>query len=227
MRAGAASKLPAYWVGMNSLTGPSEAWFFSSYDSYDAIEKESDAFSSAVAKQMEAADDGDAQFRTGTRIYFLELNEELSYRMRPSVKDMRYITVVTTRVKPGYSRAFVEMRKAMKAAHEQANVDEHWAFYEVTSGEPTGTYMMFMGASAMKEEDGDPHTQAFRDAVGDAGRAKFEALAREGIAFQDVMTFENQPADEPRSRPSGSPPGPASGRLRPRRRPWPRQSNPR
>jgi hypothetical protein len=193
VRAGVASKLPAYWVGMNALTGPSEAWFFSSYDNFDAIEKENDAFYGAVSKQMEAADDGDAQFRTGTRIYLLELNEELSYRMRPSVKDMRYITVVTTRVKPGYSRAFVDMRKAVKAAHEQANIDEHWALYEVTSGAPTGTYMMLMGASAMKEADVDPHTQAYRDAVGDAGRAKFEAFAREGIAFQDVVTFEISP----------------------------------
>lgn len=193
VRAGAASKLPAYWVGMNAISGPSEAWFFSSYDSYDAIEKENDAFFKAVGRQMEAADEGDAQFRTGTRVYLLELNEELSYRMRPSVKDLRYLTVVTTRVKPGYGRAFLDMRKAVKAAHEKANVDEHWAFYEVTSGAPAGTFMLLMGSTAMKEQDAEPHTQAYRDAVGDEGRAKFETMTREAIAFTDVVSFEISP----------------------------------
>jgi hypothetical protein len=193
VRAGVASKLPAYWVGMSSLTGPTEAWFFSSYDSYEALEKENDAFDSAVARQMEAADDGDAQFRTGTRVYLLELNEELSYQTRPNVKDMRYITVVTTRVKPGYGRAFSDLRKALKAAHEKANVNEHWAFYEVTSGAPAGTYMTLFGSSTMKDDDTDPHTQAYRDAIGDEGRAKYEAFAREGIAFTDTVTFEISP----------------------------------
>jgi hypothetical protein len=193
VRAGAASKIPAYWVGMNAITGPSEAWFISSYPSFEALEKENDAMYRVVARQLDAADEGDAQFRTGTRVYLLELNEDLSYRMRPNVKDMRYLTIATTRVKPGYGRAFTEMRKAVKAAHEKANVDEHWAFYEVASGAPAGTYMIFFGSSTMKDADTDPHTQAYRDAVGDEGRAKYEAFAREGIAFTDMVTLEITP----------------------------------
>jgi hypothetical protein len=193
VRAGMASKLPAYWVGMDSLTGPSEAWFFSGYPNYEALEKENDTFGAAVSKQMELADDGDAQFRTGTRIYLLQLDEGLSYRMRPSVQDMRYMSVTTIRLKPGYAREFMEIRKAITAAHEKANVDEHWAFYEVTSGAPAGTYMMLFGSSTMKDEDTDPHTQAYKDAVGDEGRAKTEAFMRAGLAGMDTVTFEINP----------------------------------
>jgi hypothetical protein len=193
VRAGASSKLPAYWIGLSAITGPSEAWFFSGYDSYDALEKENDAVNGAVGKQLEAADDGDAQFRTGTRVYLLELNEDLSYQMRPTVKDMRYITVATVRVKPGYSRAFLEIRKALTAAHAKATVEEHWAFYEVTSGAPAGTYMILFGSSAMKDDDTDPHTPAYRDAIGDEGRTKSEAFMREGIAGMDTVTFEISP----------------------------------
>ena len=193
VRAGAASKMPAYWIGMSAISGPSEAWFFSGYDSYDALEKENDAFNAAVGKQMEAADEGDAQFRTGTRLYLLELNEDLSYQMRPTVKDMRYITVMTVRVKPGHSRAFLDMRKALTAAHAKAKVEEHWAFYEVTSGAPVGTYMILFGSSAMKDDDTDPHTQAYRDAVGDEGRTSSEAFMWEGIAGMETATFEISP----------------------------------
>jgi hypothetical protein len=193
VRAGAASKMPAYWIGMSAVTGPSEAWFFSGYDSYDALEKENDAFNAAVGKQMDAADEGDAQFRTGTRLYLLELNEDLSYQMRPTVKDMRYITVMTVRVKPGYSREFLEVRKALTAAHAKAKVEEHWAFYEVTSGASAGTYMILFGSSAMKDDDTDPHTQAYRDAIGDEGRTRSEAFMREGIAGMETVTFEISP----------------------------------
>jgi hypothetical protein len=193
VRAGAASKMPAYWIGMSAVTGPSEAWFFSGYDSYDALEKENDAFNAAVGKQMEAADEGDAQFRTGTRLYLLELNEDLSYQMRPTVKDMRYITVMTVRVKPGYSREFLDVRKALTAAHAKAKVEEHWAFYEVTSGASAGTYMILFGSSAMKDDDTDPHTQAYRDAIGDEGRTRSEAFMREGIAGMETVTFEISP----------------------------------
>jgi hypothetical protein len=193
VRAGAGSKVPAYWVGMNAITGPSEAWFISSYASNEALEKENDALEAAVAKQMEAADESDAQFRTGTRIYLLELDDSLSYRMRPNVKDMRYISVATVRVKPGYGQAFLEMRKAVKAAHEKANVDEHWAFYEVTSGAPSGTYMLLFGSSTMKDGDTDPHTAAYRDAVGDEGRAKYQEFQRTGVASSEFVTFEISP----------------------------------
>lgn len=193
VRAGVASKLPVYWVGMSTITGPTEAWFLSSYESHEAIEKENDAFNPAVGKMLEAADEGDAQFRTGTRVYHAELNADLSYRMRPSLQDMRYITVAIVRVKPGYQREFIEFRKALTAAHVKANVDEHWAFYEVTSGAPSGTFLIFFGSSTMKDEDTDAHTQAYNDAVGDEGRAKAEAFARNGIQWTDTMTLEISP----------------------------------
>ena len=193
VRAARASKVPAYWVGMASLTGATEAWFLSSYESYEALEKENDTFNPAVGKMLEAADEGDAQFRTGTRVYHAELNADLSYRMRPSLQDMRYVSVTIVRVKPGYGREYIELRKALTAAHAKANVDEHWALYEVTSGAPMGTYLIFSGSSTMKDEDTDPHTQAYRDVVGDEGRAKAEAFNRAGLQAVDTMTMEISP----------------------------------
>jgi hypothetical protein len=126
-------------------------------------------------------------------VYLLELNEELSYQQRPTVKDMRYITVLTARVKPGYSREFLDIRKALTAAHAKAKVEEHWAFYEVRSGAPLGTYMILFGSSAMKDDDTDPHTQAYRDAIGDEGRTRNETFMREGIESIDTVTFEISP----------------------------------
>ena len=99
------------------------------------------------------------------------------------------ITVTTLRVRPGFARAFLDARKAVKAAHEKAGVDEHWAFYEVASGAPMGTYMMLFGSSTMKDEDTDPHTQAYRDAVGDEGREMLQKMQREAVMSADTPVF--------------------------------------
>jgi hypothetical protein len=195
VRAFRSTKTPVYYVGLRAVTGPTEAWFMSSYDSFGALEEENDrlAKNPALAKALELADDQDAQFRSGTRTIVAELQEDASYRMRPSVQDMRYIHVTTIRVRPGWGNAFDETRKAVKAAHEKANVDEHWALYRVVSGMPVGTYLMFQGSMSLKEEDTDPHTQAYRDALGDEGRAKLQQFQRDGVMGTDTALFEISP----------------------------------
>lgn len=195
VRAFRSTKTPVYYVGLRAVTGPTEAWFMSAYDSFAALEEENDrlAKNAALAKALEMADDQDAQFRTGTRTIVAELQEDASYRMRPSVQDMRYIHVTTIRVRPGWGNAFDETRKAVKAAHEKANVDEHWALYRVVSGMPVGTYLMLQGSMSLKEEDTDPHTQAYRDALGDEGREKLQQFQRDGVLGTDTALFEISP----------------------------------
>jgi hypothetical protein len=195
VRAFRMNKAPVYYVGMRAVTGPTEAWFVSSYDSYAALEQENDLIGKNVAlgKALEMADEQDAPLRTATRTIIAELQEEASYRMRPSVQDMRYMHVTTIRIRPGWSSVFEEVRKLAKAAHEKANVDEHWAIYEVVSGMPAGTYLMMQGSMSLKDEDSDPHTQAYRDAVGDEGRAKMQQFQRDGVAGVETALFEFAP----------------------------------
>jgi hypothetical protein len=195
VRAIRAAKAAVYYVGLRSVTGPTEAWFVSSYDSYAALEQENDmvAKNASLSKALEMADDQDAQFRTGTRTVIAELQEDLSYRMRPSVQDMRYMHVTTIRVRQGWGTAFDEIRKLVKAAHEKANVDEHWAMYQVVSGMPAGTYLMMQGSMSLKDEDTDPHTQAYRDAMSDEGRAKVQQFQRDGVVGADTALFEISP----------------------------------
>jgi hypothetical protein len=195
VRAFRAAKAPVYYVGLRSMTGPLEAWFLSSYDSYAALEQENDlvAKNASLSRALEMADEQDAGFRTGGRTLIAELVEDLSYRMRPTVQDMRYMNVSTIRVRPGWGTAFEDARKIGKAAHEKANVDEHWAIYRVVSGMPAGTFLMLQGSMSLKEEDTDHHTEAYRDALGDEGRNKLQQFQRDGILGVDTSLFEISP----------------------------------
>jgi len=195
VRAFRTSSVPVYYVGFDTLTGTPESWFVSAYESFAAYEAENQMVekNAALSKLLEQADDLDAPFRTGQRNLLLSLEEDLSYRARGSMRDMTYVDVIITRVRPGHVRSFRDMRKALKAAHEKANVDEHWAIYSVDSGMPTGTFVMFSGSSTLKERDTDPHTQAYRDAFGDEGRKMQETFQREGILNQEVLTLAINP----------------------------------
>lgn len=189
-RAFRAAKAPVYYVGLRSLTGPNEAWFVSSYENYAAYEAESQLIekNATLSRQLEAADEADAQFRTDQRNIIAELVPELSYNPR-SIKTLRYMDVTTIRVRPGHGDTFEGARKLLLDAHTKANVQEHWAVYRVVSGMPAGTYLLLQGSTTMKEYDSDPHTPAYRDAIGDEGRKTIRQAQREAVINAETVTF--------------------------------------
>jgi len=65
--------------------------------------------------------------------------------------------------------------------------------YEVASGMPTGTYVVFSGLNALAELDADLHGQKYRDAVGDEGRAKMQKLIADSVVSADRMVFKFSP----------------------------------
>jgi hypothetical protein len=93
----------------------------------------------------------------------------------------------TIRVKPGHDAAFTERWSEIVKSHETAKIDEHWAVYSVSAGAPTGTYLFIYARKSLAELDtaGVAHTaDAYRDAVGDEGRAKNAQV------FGDVVEFD-------------------------------------
>jgi hypothetical protein len=46
---------------------------------------------------------------------------------------------------------------------------------------------------SLKDEDTDPHTQAYRDVMGDEGRAKVQQFQRDGVLGADTALFEISP----------------------------------
>ena len=189
----AAKRTP--YLAMSALTGPSEAWFIVSFPSYAALEKETDATAkdATLSAELERLDEGDAAYRTGGRTMIAEYKPELSYHARGDFSGVHYVEVTIVHVRPGHSREYEELVSASRKAHEQANVDEHFGVYEIASGMPTGTYVVFAGLNSLAELDSDPHGQGYRDAVGDEGRAKMQKLIADSVVSADRMVFQFSP----------------------------------
>jgi len=191
------ANLKYYYLGTTAMSGPSDAWFFSAYSSMEDVEKANQAFEAnkAVQAELNRAMVADGDLLTGVRSTYLFYNPELSYRPNFNLGEYKYFMVDTYRIKLGHYEKFAEMRKAVNAAHEKANIDEHMLVYNVGLGAPAGTVMVFEPMKSLKEwdEGGKTHGKgsAYYEAVGDAGRKMFAEFAREDEQFfvRDFLAF--------------------------------------
>lgn len=195
---GAAKETP--FVAVASLTGPAENWYIAPYANWADYEKTTDANNSSPAlatidKRFRAQED---QYLSDSRLMILRARRELAYGPAADLPNMRYMSVTRIAVRPGHNAEFEEARKAVRAAHEKANMTDAYAMWQVTNGAPGGTYYMFVARKSLSEidEGAAPHTSAaYLAALGGAdGQKKLDMLMSNAILNQQTDLFEFKPA---------------------------------
>jgi hypothetical protein len=193
----AKASAPVNYIAMTSVTGPDEAWFLEGRDNIASIEKADQFIAGNPALEAEvggiAARDGELVASSSHMLALLR--KDLSYQANVAVPKMRYFSVTTIRVKPGYTSDFVANRKLLNEAHEKAKMDEHWAVYEVVSGAPGGTFLVFQPMKSLAEMDGfrDMHGKAYQDAMGEDNRTRTRDLTREATQSTINQVFRLNP----------------------------------
>ena len=194
----AKAQSPVYWLGMTTMTGPSEAWFLTRHDSFAAFEKSEASTDSNPALLAErdriAAIDGDLLTRTSTIL--ASYRPALSYQPIVKLPNMRYMSVNVMRVKAGHVASFTDNWKMIVEAHKKAGMDEHWVVYQVDSGMLDTTFLFLYAVKSLAEIDssGPMHAAAaFRDAVGDSGRRQMDQINQNGIEMTQTMHFRLRP----------------------------------
>lgn len=191
------AKWPSHYLAMTSMTGPSEAWFLSGYDSYAAWEADQKHVEQtpALEKELQRLSLQDGEFLSGTRGIVAVYREDLSYRPNVNLGEMRYLALSIITLRPGYDSAFADIRKLVQAGHETTNMDEHWAMYQVVSGMPGSAYLLLLPMKSLKEADlaGDIHGKPYLDALGDDGRRQLREFTRAGYASTESNLFAFSP----------------------------------
>src|SRR5437879_10737688 len=158
---------------MVSVTGPSEAWFVSGFDSLAAWEKDrlDNEKNAVLTAQLDQLGEKDGEVLSGVRSIVARYREDLSYRPGGvNIGQMRYFYVTTFRIRPGHENDYTEANKIVRAAHEKANVPEHWAVYQIISGMHNGTFLAFQPATWRARGGAAAETQ---------GKASEEARAQQ------------------------------------------------
>ena len=194
----AKTKMQNGWLGMTSMTGPSEFWYLNGYASWEEMEKANKADEANEAWTTESkkysALDSDVLSRNSSSI--ASYRPAISYHAGSNLARFRYMSVQLIRLKPGHGREFLDAWREQVAAHETAKMDEGWAFYQVSSGLQDGVYLYFQPHVSLAELDqsGPMHTApAYRDAVGEAGRARAREMSQAAIESSQTLLFALNP----------------------------------
>ncbi len=185
----AKANFPAHYLAMTSMTGPSEAWFVTGYDSLAAWEKDTKA--AEANKELTAITDGllekDGELLSGGSGLVLTHREDLSNGPNVDISKMRYFRIATIRIRPGHENDFVGSVKIIKDAYAKAKVDLSWAIYQVTFGMPGPTFMVWIPMRSLEEVDAARNfSKAITGAEGEEGQ---KALAKAASDSQNFSTW--------------------------------------
>ena len=186
------------WLGMSSLTGPSEAWFLSGLASLEEWQKRmaTEEGNPALSADVDRLATQDGEMLSRTSGITLSYRPNISYQPRVNLAQMRYMRVDIVRVKPGRIPEFADAWREVVAAHEKAKMEEHWAVYQVDSGMPDGSFMFFYALKSLADDDtaGPLHgADAYRDATGEGGRRRTREMNQEAIEFSQSLYFAFSP----------------------------------
>ena len=87
------AKWPTYYIGMTSLSGKSRALFLTSYDSFEAWQKDSDAVqkNATLSASLDRAAMADGELLESMDQGVFYFHEEMSLHPRPDLSQMRYL----------------------------------------------------------------------------------------------------------------------------------------
>lgn len=195
-RAFARANWPTHYLAMTSLTGPSEAWFMTGYDSFAAWEADSRAIDKnpGLKKELDQLEAKDGELRSGGRSVVASLREDLSNQPNVDMPKMRYFRVITIRVKPGHEAQFPDVVKILKAGYEKANLTLHWAIYQISSGMATPTFLVFIPMKSLDEVDAAAsRSKTLQEAEGEENVKKLQTIAADAYVSVESNIFAFNP----------------------------------
>jgi hypothetical protein len=187
-----------YYVGMTAESGPSEAWFLEPYDSFGGMEKaRAEIQQGPLAADLEVANVQDGDLRTGSRTLLAVYRNDISYRPAEAMSSLpkcRHMGVTVLRIKYGHDADLAQLAKLLIDGDEKSNSGQPVLTYQVISGGPAGTYLIFSPMDSLARVDEAPaRMAAARQAMGDRNRQHFDTLAPEVVQSSESLLFAFNP----------------------------------
>lgn len=187
---------PVGYIAMTSIAGANEAWYMTGHPSFAAMEQneQATAKNAALTAELEALSGRDAEVLSNIRTILASYRPEFSHNPRGNLAQMRYVQVFTHRVRIGRERDWAEATRIYKETISKADPQAHWAAYEVVSGMPVPTYLIFVAHESLSElEPGPDADRKFGEALG-ANAAAFQKAVTDSIVTLDSQAFAISPS---------------------------------
>ena len=183
---------PAHVLGLNAMTGPSQAWFLEGHDTFASIETSQAALDKPEFDTLDAAD---AELRASSRSLIAVFRPDLSYDVdKINLPKMRFFSIETIRIREGQAQEFGELAKMVIGAAQKAGDPQPVATYQVLSGAPGGTYLLMEPTESLKSMDGgEQRQQAVYQAMGDSGVKRYAKAVSDTVANEETVLFAINP----------------------------------
>jgi hypothetical protein len=136
----------------------------------------------------------DGELRAGERGMVATYQNNLSYLPVPAnLAKARFVTINTVRLRPGHNADFEEMRKLLNSAFEKSASQQRRVVYSVTSGAPSGTYLILSAMDSLKAMDPNPSAMSMTDAFGAENLARYQKLQADIIMSAESTLFAVNP----------------------------------
>lgn len=184
---------PYTYLAYVASSGTPEIWWVTALASLEDLGK-SNAFGSAAHRQAVARvamEDGD-HISGATRMQARAM-PAAGHGGFPELAKMRVYSILTVRMRPGFFGSFAEIAKHY-AAIAASNPDiVGWRTYEVMTGAPGGTYLVFSSFPSWAAVDANEAAWGKAMAGAGAHLQEAEKLAKDGIMNTESRYFEVNP----------------------------------
>ncbi|WP_306599578.1 hypothetical protein [Geothrix sp. 21YS21S-2] len=185
-----------YYLGMEALTGPSEAWFLAGYGSFakwGGAQNEFDA-NPDLKKEIARIAEQDGELLSGARTFVGARRKDLSFGPDVEIGKMRYMRVRTFRVKQGQNRPFEDGLKVALEGYAKSRYPFSFATYEVVAGQPSPTFVILRPMKSLGDMDlADAADKAFLEVMGEDGRKALSKVFGDSVQFVENQIFSFNP----------------------------------
>jgi hypothetical protein len=191
----AKAKWPTHYLGMTSLSGKQRALFLTSYASFEAWQKDTEAVekNSALSSALDRAGMADGDLLDSIDQGVFLFREELSLHPKSDLSPMRFVEVLGVHVRPGHTNDWNEIIKMVKVGYEKGVPDAHWGGFEEAYGGDGGTYLFLTGRKSLAELDRGDDNKKFEAAMGRDDLKKLDELWGAAVESSQQQLFAVNP----------------------------------
>ena len=156
IKAFADAKMQTYYLGVDSLSGPSRALFFVGYDSYAEWGKDLDMMrkNASLAAAVDSAQINDGELLSGFEQQVFALREDMSLNDHIDVGATRFWEIEMWKVKPGHDAEWSALVKLYTDNYAKVAPNAQWAtFQSVYAMDNGGLFAVFIPYKSMAEID--------------------------------------------------------------------------
>ncbi|HEV8145494.1 MAG TPA: hypothetical protein VGP79_03900 [Bryobacteraceae bacterium] len=184
---------PSRYLTVSAITGINDIWVLNGFDDYAQVDQtgveiaKNPSIMESIGRIMDSKDGLVNEGRT----IFAHYREDMSQGRGLSGPRPRFFSITVVSVRAGHERDYAEMWRISHAGHQRSGLTDIHSVYQVASGMPDGTFLVFTPAGSLEDAGTSriTHGRRFDEALGATAAARMHELMRSVVLGSETNIF--------------------------------------